>query len=410
MALYNDTTTLSGLLKRVYSDKIEKVIYEENILTQAIPFDGNMEIGEAYYVPINVGLENGVTYVGPGGSTALQPAVAGLTVQARVDSYQIAVQSEFSFEIAARLLKASNAQGFQKAADNIMDKLMQTARKRLELNFLYGGSYISTVYTSSSGATVYLDPDQFAAYHWQGSIGVWLDFYSAAGVYKGTGQVTNVDLVNKKITINNAGISWTTGTAGSGDRIYFAGTYGNEAIGIDKIITTSGSLFGIDNTVYGDTWAGTTLAVGGNLVQNKLDDAAGLLMSKGGSGEYDLYVNNEIWGDLIREQHSRSLVSTGSGKQAYNFGSDSIAFWSQNGKINVHSHPGVKRSEGFLLKTDEFERIGCCDLKLGTPFAGDEPVVRLPNNLAYQVLAYSMQSLFCYAPAKQLKLTGITKA
>ena len=399
----NATSTLNGLLKRVYGSEVTKLIPDNNLLTELIPFESSTLIGEKFYQPVVLAAEQGITYAAPGsGAAALNDSVAGTVAQASCDSYQIAGQGQFSFDIAARALRAPNQQAFRKAMDQVIENLVLSVRKRLEINFLFGGTSVGTV-NSASTTSIVVSSATWAPFVWAGSVGMKLDIFSSGGVFKGTTQIVGTNLSTQTLTVS------TSGLASANDLIYIAGTYGNEAVGIYKVLTTSGSLFGIDNTNY-DLWKGNSFAVSATLTQNKIDQAFTQLVEKGFSGEAVLLVNPRVWTDLQNEQLARINVGqNGAFANKANLGTNKIVYNTQSGNtMTVVPHTVCPVGTAYLLDISSWKRIGCCDVKLGGPMPGDEPLIRLPGNLGYQILAYSHQAIFCERPAFNSVLTSIT--
>ena len=401
----NTTGTLNGLLKRVYGNEVTKLIPDNNYLTELIPFESSNLIGEKYYQPVVLAAEQGITYAAPGsGAAALQDSVAGTVSQAAVDSYQIAGQAQMSFDIAARALRAPNQTAFRKAMDQIIENLVLSVRKRLEINFLFGGTSVGTCTTGTTGTTIIISSATWAPFVWAGAAGMKIDIYSSGGVFKGTTSVTGTSISAQTLIVS------TSGLAASTDLIYLSGTVGNEAIGIYQILTTSNaSLFGINNTNY-DLWKGNTFTVGATLTQNKLDQAFTQLVEKGFSGEAVLLVNPRVWTDLQNEQLARiNLAHDGAFQKKAELGTGKIVYNTQSGNtMTVVPHTICPVGTAFLLDISSWRRIGCVDIKLGGPLPGDEPLIRLPNNLGYQILAYSHQAIFCDRPGFNSVLQTIT--
>ena len=346
-----------------------------------------------------------ITYAAPGsGAVALNDSIAGTISQDRVDSYQIAGQAQFSFDIAARALRAPNETAFRKSMDQVIENLVLSVRKRLEINFLFGGSPVGTCTTGTTGTTIVVSSATWAPFVWAGAVGMKLDVYtSAGGTYVGTTSVTGTSIGAQTIYVS------TSGLASSGNVLYLSGTVGNEAVGINTILTTSGSLFGISNTNY-DLWKGNTFTVGATLTQNKVDQAFTQLVEKGFSGEAVLLINPRVWTDLQNEQLARiNLAHDGAFKNKAELGTNKIIYNTQSGNtLTVVPHTICPAGTGYILDISSWKRIGCVDVKLGGPMPGDEPLIRLPGQLGYQVLAYSHQALFCDRPGFNSVLQSIT--
>ncbi len=405
MATVNDNTltTLNGLLKRTYSDEITSLIPDNNFLTELFPFEASNLIGDKFYTPVILANEQGITYAAPGaGAPALNDSIAGNIQQASVDSWAIAGQALLSYEIAAKSARAPNKQAFRKAMDSTIESLILSLRKRMEINFMFGGTSVGTATTGTTGTAIVISSATWAPFVWAGSIGMTLDIFSSGGVLKGSTRITGVNMSTQTLTVAYSGLAAST------DVIYIGGTYGNEAIGLSKILTTSGTLFGIDNT-SNDLWKGNTFAVNATLTQNKIDQAFTTVVEKGFTGEAILLVNPRTWTDLQNEQIARiNQAQNGAFSREANLGTGKIKYNTQSGNVmTVVPHTICPVSTAYILDKSAWKRVGCIDLKIGGPL-DSEPLRNLPSNLGYQILAYSNQALFCDRPANNVVLTGIT--
>ena len=149
----------------------------------------------------------------------------------------------------------STEQAFAEVFDVTVEGLQMQIRANIELMSLYGQSDLGTVEsasTVSSKRQVVISKPTWAAGIWPQLEGALVDVYAdstlASKVTSTTYlQVVSVDIANRTITLdgtdyasvttNNVIVPYGTGTAGA-----------SWAKGISKIIQTSGTLFGIDNS------------------------------------------------------------------------------------------------------------------------------------------------------------------
>jgi hypothetical protein len=279
---------------------------------------------------------------------------------------------------------------------------MLSLRKRQEINLVYGGTSIATATTSTSTTSIVVSDATWAPWIWAGSEGMKLDIY-VGSTFRGSTYVTAVNSGTKTITVSPAVTSMA-----SGDVVYVSGTYGNEALGINQILTTSGSVFGISNTSYSQ-WAGNSSAVGGALTQDKVDEAVSKIVDKGFiNQEMILNVNPRVWSELNQEQFSRMRFNDGKQGDRLTAGTNEIVYKSQgNATIRIVSNGFIKLGEAYLLTPKHWKRVGPVDARLGGP-KGEAEVQRLQNNAGYQICAYSNQATFTNKPSANCVLTGIT--
>ncbi len=416
------TTDLNGLFKQAYADKIENLIPEDSQLTRKIKFQGRDKmLGDKYNQPVIVRSEQGFTYSRPNNGTfSLNPASTMKTQNAVVDGFIILEQSGISYE---SVFRADNVNAFRNAVDLVMGDAMESFGRRLEIALLYGQSAtgLGTINTSTNvSATV--TTISFATGAW--SAGLWtplegagLDIYNSAGTALntvGAMVVSSIDVVNKTINITGAAADITaidngTDVNGGYPRFYAAGTNGaDEAVGIDKIMTNTGSLFGIDAAVY-SLWKSNTYAVGGALTLAKIQAGVAVAAQRGLSEDVELYVNPSVWQSLSTEQVAyRMMDSSYSDKEAVN-GFEALCFYSQNGKISVFAHKYVKEGEAFLLPTSRAVRIGSSDITFAMPGTDNGQIfIQNQTTAGFTFRVYSQQSVLIETPARCVKFTGVT--
>ena len=415
------TTDLNGLFKMAYADQIQNLIPDESLLTRAIKFQGrDYLLGNQYNQPVIVRSEQGFTYSRPNnGIPTLNAASSMKTQNAIVDGFIIMEQSGISYEAVAR---SDNVNSFRNAVDLVMGDAMESFGRRLEVALLYGQSPtglggLASATGSGTTTTLTFATGQWSAGLWTPLEGAGLDVYvsAAAGVALNTVGpmvVSSIDIVNKTITLTGAAADVTAidagVTSGSLVRFYTAGTNGaDEAVGLDKIITNTGSLFGIDASVY-SLWKSNTFAVSGALTLAKIQAGVAVAAARGLSEDVEIYVNPSVWQELATEQVAyRMLDSSYSSKKASN-GFEALEFYSQNGKLSVLAHKYVKEGEAFLLPTKRCVRIGSSDVSFNIPGTDNGQVfIQNPTTMGFTFRIFSQQSLLLTRPAVAIKFTGI---
>lgn len=256
---------------------------------------------------------------------------------------------------------------------------------------------------------------QWAAGLWTPLEGAQLDAYTSAGVSINTVGPLTVSAINvdsKSILIQGAAGDLTAlnGTgAGGYFRFYAAGTNGaDEAVGLDKIFTNTGTLFGIDASVY-SLWKANVYNVGGALTLAKIQAGVAVAASRGLSEDVCIYVNPTVWQQLSTEQVAyRMLDSSYSTKKVQN-GFEALEFFSQNGKLTVMAHKYVKEGEAFLLPPDRAVRIGSSDVSFNIPGTDNGQIfIQNPTTAGFTFRIFSQQNLLVTKPANCVKFTGIT--
>lgn len=179
--------------------------------------------------------------------------------------------------------------------------------------------------------------------------------------------------------------------------------------GVDKILTNTGSLFGINAATYG-LWKSSSYAAGGAaLTMAKVLSAVGKAVNRGLNEDVMVLVNPITWQNLNSDQAALRSYDNPHSKDSKN-GFESITFHGQNGKIEVVSHPCVKEGEGFILPIKKVKRIGSSDITFKTPGREDELFLQLPSNAGVELRLYTNQAIFIESPARCVKITGITNS
>lgn len=429
MAQQNTTATLDGLFKTVYGEGPVKVIPEISIIQKQVKFKESQKIGKSYEFPVILSSEAGVTYLAAGaGVQTLNDAIAAQLKNATVDANQIIIRGQMDYEAAAKATGSEKA--FKGATELLVENLMETGSKRLEMAFLYGhsatglGTADSSANASATSTVVTMLAAGWAPGIWAGSENSVVNFYKASDntlVSSSTDAnftISTVNFADRKITFAGTatGISALDTALAAGDcYIQWKGTKTGtttwvEPVGIDKIITNSGSLFGIDAATYA-LWAGSSYAVGGALTVAKVLGGISLPVSKGGlMEEVDVLVSPKTFIGLsstmtdLRRQNGGQKEITGIG------GFEAITLMGPGFKMNLVCHAMVKEGEAFAVPFKRFKRIGSQEFSFQTPGREGEMFLHIPDKNAYELRLYGAQALVCEAPAKCVKYTGIVNA
>lgn len=421
MAQENTVTTLDGLFKEVYGatgpiNLIPEIAY----LQKRITFKEAERIGKSYNFPVVLSQEQGVTYLAAGaGVQTLESSVAAVLKNCEVDANQIIVRGQMDYEAAAKATTGKTA--FMNASELLVENLMDSAGKRLEIAFLYGRSARgicvaddSTNINTTSTSVVMLAAD-WAPGIWSGLEGAKIQFYAVSNdalVSSGADSIFTVtsiafDTRTVVVTGTTTGIGALDTALNSGDcYIHFNGAKTAEPIGLDKIITNTGTLFGIDASVYG-MWAGSSYNMNGAVTVAKLLLATSLAVGKGGlMEEADILLAPKAFTQLsgtldgLRRYESKEKDAVA--------GFETMHIFGPNGKMVIVSHPMVKEGEGFIGPMKRIKRIGSQEMSFQTPGRKDEIFLHIPDKNAYELRLYMAQALVAETPAKCVKLTGIT--
>jgi len=275
---------------------------------------------------------------------------------------------------------------------------------------------------SSTTAWYYIDRSQWSTGLWAGKVGAELQFYkdddttlissSTDAVF----TISSIDPVYKRIGLTGSatGVTALIGVVKAdfdgGIDVYFNGTKGKDFLGIDKIITTSGTLFDINNTTY-TLFKGNEYTASGTLSLSQIISATENAVAQGLMEDVCAYVPISAWNTLAATESGLRRYDSSYKNSIAENGVQKLAFYGANGKIEIEPHPIVKAGEVFIIPKKQFIRVGATDVTFQTPgMDSTEIFLQLPSNAGYEVRAYADQALLCMAPAKCTKVTGFTVA
>jgi hypothetical protein len=278
------------------------------------------------------------------------------------------------------------------------------------------------VKTASTAGWYYVNRAQWATGLWAGKVGAELQFYQDDNltlISSSTDSVftiSAIDPVYKRIKVTGTATGVTAFLAiaeanfDGGIYVYFNASKGKDFLGIDQIITTSGSLFGINNTTY-SLFKGNEYTASGALSLSQIIAATENAVAQGLMEDVCAYVPISAWNTLASTEAGLRRYDSSYKNGIAENGVQSLAFYGANGKIEIEPHPIVKAGEVFIIPKKQFIRVGATDVTFQTPgMDATEIFLQLPSNAGYEVRAYADQALLCMAPAKCTKVTGFTVA
>lgn len=406
---------LEGLFKDVYGDKLEELIPASGKLTRMIPFREAEKLGKAFVQTVVLQDEQGATYAASDEDYfTLNEPEAMATKPASVDGSQLMMRGILG-QKAAVAAKANDKKAFASATATIVKRLLESAVKRIEIQHLYGGSGLgvgdTSVNVSATETVVTMTAASFAPGIWIGSKGAKLEaFDGATQIGTGSFTVKAVDCANKELTVTALAGDITALdaqlVAGNVD-LFYAGAKDKEALGLDRIITTSGSLFGIDNTVY-DLFKGQTYdASGAALTFDKITDAVVCAVNYGLDEDVVCLVSPLTWQSLNKDEAALRQYDVSYKSSELTKGTEALKYHGQNGSIEIMAHSMVKEGEAFIIPPRRLKRVGAQDISMRNPVADGKMVFIDPNRAGFEFRVYSDQALFTDHPAHLVKIINI---
>ena len=173
---------------------------------------------------------------------------------------------------------------------------------------------------------------------------------------------------------------------------------GSTLLGLNQLLTTTGTLYGINKNDSSGRWAPKTYAAGGKLTVAKVQACAQLAVPAGLEGDVNLYINTAAYNALARELTKNIHDGPGPLMVPYS-----------KGFVIVKPSLYVRLATGFLVKSGNCKRIGTTDVTFDVPgFKDQGPFHRMESNNGFTVTLYTEQALFIAKPAQCVRLTGIT--
>lgn len=404
----NTEETLNGHFKEVYSENIKDLRPSGVKLVGMISFLQSAKHGKAYNQPVTLGYEFGFTYGDAKGSVvALEAAVAAAHDNASIKSNSLLLSSYLSIDAASR--STSSKAAFISETKHIVENMYNSFMFRLEAVAMYGQSGIGIV-ESITGNVVKIEKEEWAAGLWAGAENMPLEIRSSAGVLRGVCSVTAVSMVGKTITVDGV----PAGTVAT-DIIYHKGAYGNENVGLHKIVSnTSGTLFGIDASAY-SLFQGNIVDVGTNFSGNeavlsfdKIEEAIAVMQEKGlQEEEVTVICNPKSWKNLLTELSAKRSYDQSYSSAKLEQGAREILFHGPNGMIKIVSSTFCKEGYAYIINPKHFDFVGSSEVTFDQPGLGGKMVRQMERASGYEFRTYCDMALFTSSPGRSALLRYI---
>lgn len=414
-------TTLDGMFKVRYADKLEDLTPDFNDFADAIPFKSRPKLGKQYNFPARVKRAQGATFAAGGDGFTLNAAVPGLTVDASATMTSYVMRERIAYDAAAQATNSEDA--FGDAFDEIMRDMINSMGFHRELWLMYGQKALALTAeagSSSASHTYTLSKASSAIGLWLQFDGAKVDVYDPTLVTKRntndlTVSVPTLDTDGQTVIITLTGDTADNAAVQSGDAIVPKGWIGGSGIGIKKIAENTGSLYGVNAANY-PLWKANTFSVGSvEATMLALTRAAGVQVQRSGRKGKVLkaFASFPTWNDLNNNTAAlrRFAEST---KSKIELGTmDSIRFYGPGVGIDITPSALVWNSELYMAEWDSFDRVGASDISFTLP--GNSPenpkfFSEVPDVAAYEVRGYWRQLLRPKRPACLTQMTGIVNS
>jgi hypothetical protein len=412
---FETQTTLTGLFKDVYEDKIVNLVPESSVLQKRIKFvENDKREGRLLHQPVLLALPTGMTF--GVGAVALNNPVASTMGDAQIAGAGMTLADRITYDVAAKAA-SGGVRAFVEATELIVDALTQSMSKFIEIELMWGSSAHgtlgeSTVHTGSSTVgSITIDLAEWSAGIWSGMENINIDVYNAGALVNTNAPivVTAVSVSTRVISVsgNASDITAINGLNGTALQLFPYLAFGQEMQGFYNILSNTGTLFNINAATYALWQSNTYSALSTALNFGKVQSAVALPTSRGLMEDVCVFVNPTTYSNLITSQAGARRYDSSWKKAELENGTESLSFYGPNGKIEIVSHLFMKQGYAFILPLKRCQRTGATDLTFTLPGMPGEFFLQLPGYTAYELRCYTLQAAFLNSPAKACLITAI---
>lgn len=425
------TSTLNGLFKEVYANRLKDIVPDSDVLLKMDNFvSKEQREGNKYHQPVVLSLPSGATW--GVGVVTLTNAIASQLGDAQIQGSAITHRDLLAYDAAAKAAKGGK-QSFAEATSLIVKNLIKAESKFLELDLLYGmGSTVSTgnsigqqTTSSNTSATVQVITVSLATWApaiWSGMENAQIVFYTTGGSLVGTSGVDTIFTITAiSVTQASATVGGTITVSGTATGItalnaqnsatldiFWNTSYGNQMAGLRTILKNTGSLFNISATTY-NLWAANTFDCSSTqLTFGKLQGAIALGVNRGLETDSITLVSANTFANLIDEQAGARLYDSSYDSEKAKNGFKKLQFFGPNGVNTIQVHIFCHWGEAYIFPEDELIRVGPIENVTNTlPGMPGDFFVQSQTYAAYELRCYANQALFLEAPAHGVIITNI---
>lgn len=414
---------LNGLTKEKFAPKIKDRIPEKVKFFSRLSMLPNGKLGKKYSQPIELVLPQGMTYAQPGaGAFDIEDMEAGQMEVAEVDANQFLFADALDYESEAKAQTAGDA-AYESAVGRVIKRAMKSFTKRVELSFLYGHTSLAVVGTLETAVnngdgtysrTFTVPQKKWASGIWLGMKNAKLEFRVldsdgyATSTRHGSGviKLQKVSVTERKLTV--VGAQADVNAIEADDGVVFGGTYGKETVGLDRIVTNTGTLHGISAEDYEEQWGGNVFDnEDTQLTLRRIYEAMGAAIGKGlEDTDVVCFLNPATFGDMLATEASLRRYAEATGQATNGF--KTLKFQGQHGMIEFIPYINIKEGECFMGPMDTMAKLGAQDITMMAPGRKDGEFWKpMEKKAGYEMRLYANLGLFCDVPGYWTKIVNI---
>lgn len=412
------TPETGSLLFRQYADLANPVSPSDMIASDVDFVSAEKRNGELYYVPLRLGLENGVTFNNQHDAYNLNDGSAADYESAQLRGSEMTVVANIAYAEMTSLsaTKGRSSRGYDQGLGVKIVNTSDSAVQKRDMHLVYGpgdtglvniGVVAAVGALSGTSYQISLTRASYIPGFWQEAKGVLLDIRTSGGTAANSTTtpaiVTKVDRDNALITVSAA--TWTN-PPDAGSTIFFFGSRTVSMVGLQGISENTGSLFNVDASVY-PQWRSVNYPVGGtSLSFDKVSEGLSALADNGLSDGCVLYVNPRTWTDLMNDEAAlrRRINNDRSARTGYN----KLEYEMNCGVVQIKAYKYMKQGIALAVPVQECKRVGSTDITFTAPGVPNKYFyTELQGKNGAQIRAYSDQAIFSENPSHIALFTGI---
>ena len=436
-------TTLSGdptvaIFKKVYG-QINKAVPKFFVLSKEIPFSQSAAIGSSYVEAVVLSGEVGWTLLGTDmNNIDLNTSGSSNVRQAEIISSAVVLRSLVPVTFMTRAANGGE-EAFMKGTSYIMESHMESHDRLLEIirhngqsPYLLGrvayqtATYRGVAFTTGTGTltksdattiafttginaaskAILIQQGDFAAGFFVGNEGAQIRQVDTTGAVVGSGKLVSVDVSLGYITVDFTPIA-ASGIASH--RICFQGQEAAlDAVGLHKILTNTGTLFGIPAATF-SLWKTPNINVGAK--RFNLDAVLAGIAQAVNAGGLDkslmILVGPDTFSKMIKDEAALRRHDAKYNSNNAENGFEAIEIYGQNGVNTIVSDRFMMEGLAMGIVKEDMLRGGSSDVSFQPKGVNREMIKLLDEKNAYDIRSYSDQFLLCRRPARQILWTNI---
>lgn len=436
MSSVSNNTVISHF-KNVYG-KANDLRPKGDIVDELFAFEEGKLVGDKYIECFVLGDSVGVTWAGSAQDAfAIEPAVAGSVKQTEIIPSQTVLSDVLSWGFMARGASGDEASFFE-STKFVMKNHLSSHNQLVTLAKLYGQSneglgtvsyapvgtvYRGATYAASAGSitltkkdgstiaftngvntaskAILMAPGQFAAGHWVGKKGLRIEqVIASSGVVAASGSLTGWDA-----RLGIVYVDFTPVVASAVGSHYLAPkgwAAGKCMVGMHKIITNTGTLFGI-NASEEPLWSGNVIKLGQKKFNLKaVHEGVSDAVNSGGLDEpLDILVNPRTFGQMASDEAAFRKYDASYKNKAEN-GFEAIEYYAANGVNRIHASSKVKEGEAYGFVRGHTRCSGSQLPSFRVRGMNMDIITPLNDQAGFVVRSFSDQYVMCRQPAKQI--------